>query len=153
MASIVSDVRSVVGYEIPLSSDHYGHFDLNNAIRFGKKVEPYRLAWLEDMVAWQFTDQLKTISDALETPVLTGEDIYLLNGFKPLIDIHAVDIVHPDLATAGRPFGNQAHWGLCGRTWGSDGHAFCRKPCFLYGQRPLCGGNTKFPRPGTPLAG
>jgi L-alanine-DL-glutamate epimerase-like enolase superfamily enzyme len=101
MANIINEVRSVVGYEIPLSSDHYGHFDLNNAIRFGKKVEPYRLAWLEDMVPWQFTEQLKTISDALETPILTGEDIYLLNGFKPLIDIHAVDIIHPDLATAG----------------------------------------------------
>jgi L-alanine-DL-glutamate epimerase-like enolase superfamily enzyme len=101
MANIISEVRSVVGYEIPLSSDHYGHFDLNNAIRFGKKVEPYRLAWLEDMVPWQFPEQFKTISDALETPILTGEDIYLLSGFKPLIDIHAVDIVHPDLATAG----------------------------------------------------
>ena len=39
----------MVGYEIPLSSDHYGHFDLNNGIRFGKKVEQYRLAWLEDI--------------------------------------------------------------------------------------------------------
>ncbi len=37
MAQIVHDVRSVVGYEIPISSDHYGHFDLNNAIRWGKK--------------------------------------------------------------------------------------------------------------------
>ncbi len=101
MAKIISEVRSVVGYEIPLSSDHFGHFDLNNAIRFGKKVEPYRLAWLEDMVPWQYTDQWKTISDALDTPVLTGEDIYLLSGFKPLIDAHAVDIIHPDLATAG----------------------------------------------------
>jgi len=101
MAQIVSDVRSAVGYEIPLSSDHYGHFDLNNAIRWGKKVEPYRLAWLEDMVPWQYTEMYKKISDALETPVLTGEDIYLLNGFKPLIDAGAVDIVHPDLATAG----------------------------------------------------
>ena len=101
MAAIINEVRSVVGYEIPLSSDHYGHFDLNNAIRFGKKVEPYRLAWLEDMIPWQLTDQIKTISDALETPILTGEDIFLLSGFKPLIDIHAVDIVHPDLATAG----------------------------------------------------
>lgn len=101
MAKIISEVRSVVGYEIPLSSDHYGHFDLNNAIRFGKKVEPYRLAWLEDMVPWQYTDQYKTMSDALETPVLTGEDIYLLNGFKPLIDARAVDIIHPDLATSG----------------------------------------------------
>ncbi|WP_143774481.1 mandelate racemase/muconate lactonizing enzyme family protein [Niastella vici] len=101
MAQIVHDVRSVVGYEIPIASDHYGHFDLNNAIRWGKKVEPYRLAWLEDMVPWEFTDQYKKMSDALETPVLTGEDIYLLNGFKPLIDAGAVDIVHPDLATAG----------------------------------------------------
>jgi len=101
MAQIVSDVRSVVGYEIPISSDHYGHFDLNNAIRWGKKVEPFRLAWLEDMVPWEYTDQYKKMADALETPVLTGEDIYLLNGFKPLIDAGAVDIVHPDLATAG----------------------------------------------------
>jgi len=101
MAKIISEVRSVVGYEIPLSSDHYGHFDLNNAIRFGRKVEPYRLAWLEDMVPWQYTEQYKTISDALETPILTGEDIYLLSGFKPLIDAHAVDIIHPDLATSG----------------------------------------------------
>jgi L-alanine-DL-glutamate epimerase-like enolase superfamily enzyme len=101
MAQIVSDVRSAVGYEIPLSSDHYGHFDLNNAIRWGKKVEPYRLAWLEDMVPWQYTEMYKKISDALDTPVLTGEDIYLLSGFKPLIDAGAVDIIHPDLATAG----------------------------------------------------
>lgn len=101
MAQIVNDVRSVVGYEIPISSDHYGHFDLNNAIRWGRKVEPYRLAWLEDMVPWEYTDQFKKMADALETPVLTGEDIYLLNGFKPLIDAGAVDIVHPDLATAG----------------------------------------------------
>ena len=101
MAGIISEVRSVIGYEIPLSSDHYGHFDLNNAIRFGKKAEPYRLAWLEDMVPWEYTSQYKTMSDALETPVLTGEDIYLLNGFKPLIDAGAVDIVHPDLATSG----------------------------------------------------
>ena len=101
MAKIIHEVREVVGYEIPLSSDHYGHFDLNNAIRFGRKVEQFRLAWLEDMVPWEYTDQYKTMSDALETPVLTGEDIFALNGFKPLIDAHAVDIVHPDLATSG----------------------------------------------------
>ncbi|MFZ1393093.1 MAG: mandelate racemase/muconate lactonizing enzyme family protein, partial [Dokdonella sp.] len=101
LARIVSEVRSVIGYQIPLSSDHYGHFDINNAIRFGKSIEKYRLAWLEDVVPWEYTDQYKTISDALETPILTGEDIYLLQYFKPLIDIHAVDIIHPDLASSG----------------------------------------------------
>lgn len=101
MARIVSEVREAIGYQIPLSSDHYGHFDLNNAIRFGRSIEKYRLAWLEDVVPWEYTDQYKTISDALETPLLTGEDIYLLQTFKPLIDQHAVDIVHPDLASSG----------------------------------------------------
>ena len=101
LAQLVENVRGILGYDIPLSTDHYGHFDLNNAIRLGKRLEPYRLAWLEDMIPWDNTEQWKTISDALETPTNTGEDIYLLSGFKPLIDAHATDIIHPDLATSG----------------------------------------------------
>src|SRR6478752_1194332 len=101
MAKIVDNVREMVGYDIPLSTDHYGHFDLNNGIRLGKALEKYRLAWMEDIVSWELTDQWKTMSDALETPMLTGEDIYLLENFKPLIDSHAVDIIHPDLASSG----------------------------------------------------
>lgn len=101
LAKLVDHVRSMVGYEIPLSTDHYGHFDLNNCIRLGRALDKYRLAWLEDMVPWQYTEQHKTITEALETPTLTGEDIYLLENFKALIDQHAVDIVHPDLASSG----------------------------------------------------
>lgn len=101
LCKIAENVRDMVGYDIPLSTDHYGHFDLNNGIRLGKALDKYRLAWMEDIVSWELTDQWKTLSDALETPMLTGEDIFMLNYFKPLIDIHAVDIVHPDLATAG----------------------------------------------------
>ncbi len=101
MAQIVENVRNMVGYEIPLSSDHYGHMDVNNCIRLGKKLDKYRLAWLEDMVPWQWTDQHKMITDALDTPTTTGEDIFLLSGFKDLIDQHAVDIIHPDLASSG----------------------------------------------------
>jgi len=97
----VADARYLIGWDIPMSTDHYGHFDLNNCIRLGRAVEKYRLAWLEDMVSWEYTDQWKTITDALETPTTTGEDIFLLKNFKPLIDIHAVDIVHPDLASSG----------------------------------------------------
>ena len=101
LASVVENVRSMIGYEIPLSTDHYGHFDLNNCIRLGNALEKYRLAWFEDMVPWQYHEQWKTISDALETPTLTGEDIYLLENFKNLIHNRAVDIIHPDLASSG----------------------------------------------------
>jgi L-alanine-DL-glutamate epimerase-like enolase superfamily enzyme len=105
LQKIVENVRNVVGYEIPLSCDHFGHIDMNQIIRIGRALEKYRMAWLEDTVAWFYTDQLKAIKDALETPILTGEDIYMLNGmlggFKKLIDERAVDIVHPDLVSAG----------------------------------------------------
>ena len=101
LAKLVDNVRGMLGYDIPLSTDHYGHFDYNNGIRLGRAVEKYRLAWLEDIVSWEYTDQWKTITEALETPTLTGEDIYLLKYFKPLIDVRAVDIIHPDLASSG----------------------------------------------------
>lgn len=101
LAKIVHNVREMVGYEIPISTDHYGHIDLNNCIKLGKALEKYNLAWLEDMVPWQWHEQHKMITDALETPTTTGEDIYLLENFKNLIHSHAVDIVHPDLASSG----------------------------------------------------
>jgi L-alanine-DL-glutamate epimerase-like enolase superfamily enzyme len=98
----VDRVRTAVGYEIPLCADHFGHFDVNNAIRFGRAMEKFRLAWLEDMVPWFDVERNKILSDALETPILTGEDIYCLRGgFKPLLDARAVDIIHPDLGTSG----------------------------------------------------
>jgi L-alanine-DL-glutamate epimerase-like enolase superfamily enzyme len=102
MAEYVAAVREMCGMEIPLCADHFGHFDYNNCIRLGRALEKYRLAFLEDMVAWQYTDQWKRITDALETPTCTGEDIYMLRGgFKELIDERAVDIIHPDIATSG----------------------------------------------------
>jgi L-alanine-DL-glutamate epimerase-like enolase superfamily enzyme len=101
LVEYVARVRQEVGGEIPLAADHFGQIDVNSCIRLGKALEPYQMAWLEDMVPWQFTDMLKEITTAINVPTLTGEDIYLLDGFKNLIDQHAVDMVHPDLATAG----------------------------------------------------
>ena len=96
-----AEAREIVGWEIPIAADHFGHISVNSCIKLGKAVQPYQVAWLEDMVPWEYTDMLKEIKNAVDVALLTGEDIYLLDGFKPLIDEHAVDMVHPDLATAG----------------------------------------------------
>ncbi|NND05815.1 MAG: mandelate racemase/muconate lactonizing enzyme family protein [Saprospiraceae bacterium] len=101
MMERIEKVRNKIGYKVPLASDHYGHFDHNNAIRLGRAVEKYRLAWLEDLIPWRFTEQWKQISLAIETPTTTGEDIYLKEEFIKLCDNYAVDIVHPDLASSG----------------------------------------------------
>ncbi len=101
MSEYVAAVREQVGMDIPLAADHFGHIGLNSCIRLGKALEKYNLAWLEDMVPWQYTDLLKKISDAVDIPLLTGEDIYLKESFLELARNHAVDIIQPDLATSG----------------------------------------------------
>jgi L-alanine-DL-glutamate epimerase-like enolase superfamily enzyme len=97
----VAAVREAVGMEIPLAMDHLGHLGVKSIIRLGKAYEKYNLAWMEDVIPWQFTDLLKQISEQSPTPILTGEDIYLKEGFRVLCENHAVGKIHPDLATSG----------------------------------------------------
>jgi L-alanine-DL-glutamate epimerase-like enolase superfamily enzyme len=97
----VAAARDAVGMEIPLSMDHLGHLGVKSIIRLGKAYEKYNLSWMEDVIPWEYTDLLKQISDASPTPILTGEDIYLKEDFRVLCENHAVDKIHPDLATAG----------------------------------------------------
>lgn len=101
MAEYVAAVREAVGMEIPLAADHFGHIGVNSCIRLGKALEKYNLAWLEDMVPWQYTELLKQITMAVDIPILTGEDIYLKEPFIELARAHAVDMLQPDLATSG----------------------------------------------------
>ena len=101
LCDYVEEVRDVVGYEVPIAADHFGHIGVDDCIRLGEALEPFTLAWLEDMVPWQFTDQWVQLERALKTPVCTGEDIYLKEGFLPLLQAHAVNVIHPDLATSG----------------------------------------------------
>jgi L-alanine-DL-glutamate epimerase-like enolase superfamily enzyme len=97
----VEQVRAVVGDEVPIAADHFGHIGVDDCIRLGQALEPFNLAWLEDLVPWQYTDTWVQLERALHTPVCTGEDIYLKEGFRPLLDARAVNVIHPDLATAG----------------------------------------------------
>ncbi len=101
MCDYVAAVRESVGYDVPLSADHFGSIGVNSCIRLGKALTKYNLSWLEDMIPWQNTELLKQITDEVDIPILTGEDIYLKEPFEVLCKAHAVDMIQPDLETAG----------------------------------------------------
>ena len=101
MEEYVKTVRDIIGYEIPLASDHFGHMGVENAIRIGKALDKFTLAWYEDMIPWQLVDQWKMLKSRVDTPVATGEDIYCKEGFDPLVEAKAISVAHPDLATSG----------------------------------------------------
>jgi L-alanine-DL-glutamate epimerase-like enolase superfamily enzyme len=101
LSNFVGEIRSVIGMEVPLSSDHYGHISVNSCIKLARAMEKHNLAWMEDMVPWQYGELIKQIKDSTTTPILTGEDIYLKEEFIKLIEMGAVDMIHPDLASSG----------------------------------------------------
>jgi L-alanine-DL-glutamate epimerase-like enolase superfamily enzyme len=101
LCEYVAAVRDAVGMEIPLSMDHLGHLGVNSIIRLGKAYEKYNLSWMEDVIPWQYTEMLQHITAESPTPILTGEDIYLKEGFINLCQKHAVSKIHPDISTSG----------------------------------------------------
>jgi L-alanine-DL-glutamate epimerase-like enolase superfamily enzyme len=107
IAEYVATIRGIVGMEVPLSADHFGHIGVNSCIRLGKRLTEFNLAWLEDMVPWQYPELLKQISSEVDIPLCTGEDIYLPEGFEKICQMQAVDIVHPDPGTAGGVLGTK----------------------------------------------
>ena len=94
-------IRSVVGYDIPLSIDHLGHYDLNNCIKVCSALERFNFASVEDLLPWTDMKKFKQITDSITIPTMTGEDIYLKEEFKKLVDNQIVDMVHPDMGTSG----------------------------------------------------
>lgn len=101
LSDYIAAIREVIGMEVPLASDHYGHIDVNSCIRLARAMEKHQLAWMEDMVPWQLGHLMKQIKDSTDIPILTGEDIYLKEEFNKLVDMQAVDMIHPDLASSG----------------------------------------------------
>lgn len=97
----MADVRAEIGYEIPLAIDHLGHIPLEDCIKLAKRLERFNLAWMEDPVPWQMTGQYVRLANATTVPICTGEDIYLKEGFKPLLESGGVAVIHPDVLTAG----------------------------------------------------
>lgn len=49
---------------------------------------------------WDIEGNLR-VTQAIQVPTLTGENIFLWEGFRELIEERAVDIIQPDLLTSG----------------------------------------------------
>ena len=97
----VREAREVIGYDVPLAVDHFGHICVEDTIRFARRVEKYNLAWLEDVAPWHYTDQYVRLRSSTTVPICTGEDIYGKEAFDKLMSAGGVSVIHPDVLTAG----------------------------------------------------
>lgn len=100
---VAAAARETVGWDVSLCTDHFGHGHLtaNEVVRMAHALEPYALGWLEDPMPWYDIAGHKEVKDRINVPIAAGEELYLWDGFRELIETRAVDILHPDLLTSG----------------------------------------------------
>lgn len=97
----VRAVRDAIGNNIKLMVDVNQGWDLNQAINIGRQLSRFDVFWLEDPIDFQDINGLVTISNALETPIATGEYAFGIAPFQYMLEKRAVDIVMADVWRAG----------------------------------------------------
>jgi len=97
----VRAMRDSVGPDIDIMCDINQLWNVNQAIEIGRRVEPWHLFWLEDVVAHDDYQGLARVADALTTPVCAGEYQYGIRPFRHMLEARSIDIVMIDLLRVG----------------------------------------------------
>ncbi len=97
----VTALKEALGDEVGLALDCGPGWQVPAAIRLAKALEPLNVLWLEDLITGDYTPYTlpkvyRRVTQSTTTPIHTGEQIYLRQGFQDLIETHAVDIIGPD---------------------------------------------------------
>lgn len=118
-----TNTRDAVGDEIDIAVHCHNEMDTPSAIGVAKAVESMNPLFLEDPLNVTFHEGWAALKRSTRIPILTGEKLELVRGFKPFLDTQVADIVHPDLAFAG---------GLTGTRKIADYAALTRTPVALH---------------------
>ncbi|MBK8505356.1 MAG: mandelate racemase/muconate lactonizing enzyme family protein [Saprospiraceae bacterium] len=102
----VEAMKKVLGDEIGLALDCGPGFMLSDAIRLCKALEPYNPMWMEDLLTGDYrpyvmADDYLELTRSTTVPIHTGEQIYLRQNFRELIEKNAVRVIGPDVADVG----------------------------------------------------
>lgn len=97
----VEAMKKVLGDEIGLALDCGPGWAVKDAITFARALEPLHITWLEDLITGDYTpypnaEVFREVTQSTSIAIHTGEEIYLRENFKDLIEKQAVNIIGPD---------------------------------------------------------
>jgi len=101
MVALTHALREAVGKDVDLAMDAHWRYRANDIVQVAQEIEDCRLMWLEDPVPPNDINALKYIRQHTTTPIGTGENLQLRQGFLPLIVEDLADILTPDIQKVG----------------------------------------------------
>lgn len=100
-AERVAAVRAAIGPDIALMADANQGLNVNHAIRLGRALEPYNLAWFEEpLPAYDLAGAARVVAE-IDIPIASGETEYTRYGFQDMLERRSADILMPDLQRVG----------------------------------------------------
>jgi L-alanine-DL-glutamate epimerase-like enolase superfamily enzyme len=108
---IAGTFREALGPDVGIALDVAFTFKLGGAIKLARALEPYDLMWLETETL--DPQALRLIRESTSTTICTGESLFGTHQYRPYLELHAQDIIMPDLAwnglTMGKKIADMAH--------------------------------------------
>jgi galactonate dehydratase len=101
LATGFQNIRTALGDDLDIAMHCHSQLDTRSAIGACKAIEPIDPMWVEDPLNVPYSEGWQELKRSTRVPILTGEKLELVRGFRPFLDNGAVDIVHPDVAYAG----------------------------------------------------
>jgi L-alanine-DL-glutamate epimerase-like enolase superfamily enzyme len=106
LVACVRAAKQTLGSKYGLAVDAGPGFLTHDALHFAKAVEDLHLLWIEDMIAGDYVpfvgaEEYRAVTPHTTTPIHTGEQIYLRQNYRALIETRAVDVIGPDPCDVG----------------------------------------------------
>jgi galactonate dehydratase len=115
--------REAFGPEIDIIVHCHCELDTSSAIRVAEAVEHIKPQYFEDPLAPNFSESWMALRRSSRIPLMTGENIALVDQALPFLQNQAVDILQPDIVNSG---------GITGTKRIADAAAMYRTPVALH---------------------
>ena len=92
----VRAMREALGDGIGILVDVNQGWTADEAIQVGKRLDAFNIGWLEEPVMADDFDGYERIADAIETPVVGGENNFTHHDFERFFESGKVPILQPD---------------------------------------------------------
>ncbi|MEY7848396.1 galactonate dehydratase [Natrarchaeobius sp. A-rgal3] len=100
-AEVVGAVREAVGPDVDVALDFHGRASKAMAARLVDALEPFDPMFVEEPLAPEQVGEMDRLAARTSVPIATGERLYSRWEFRPLLEADAVDVVQPDVSSAG----------------------------------------------------
>jgi mannonate dehydratase len=94
-------VRSKLGFEPKLTHDVHSHLSGSNAVLFAKRMEPYHLFFVEDLLPPEQIEWYSEVRRACATPQAVGEVFSNPHEYLPLITGRLIDFCRTRVSAIG----------------------------------------------------